>query len=354
MPVLLTHLATLLLGNALQRLGRVAQALDAFRCALALEQIATLRSEKRPAGEPPDFSVLLLLAPGLYNTPYEYLVRQERYDANFVLLVPDFDYDIALLRSRGDVIVNLVSDADHDQAILGIAAALVDRLDRPVINHPDKIRRTDRATIAALLSEIPGCRVARVTRHRGTDLLRPGFFDRALPFLVRRAGLHNGDAFVKVTTEAALQAFAEQNPMNDHFVIEYLDYRSPDGFFRKYRFFFVGGEILPYHLAIGTGWKVHHVNTDMAHQETLKQEEEAFLRTPENIFGAAQMATLQAIGKAVGLEFFGIDCSIDRHGNVVVFEANATMLVHQDNPDFPYKNEYARRIKAAFDRMLRE
>jgi hypothetical protein len=30
----------------------------------------------------------------------------------------------------------------------------------------------------------------------------------------------------------------------------------------------------------------------------------------------------------VGLDYFGIDCSLDRDGDVVIFEVNASMLIH--------------------------
>jgi hypothetical protein len=35
-----------------------------------------------------------------------------------------------------------------------------------------------------------------------------------------------------------------------------------------------------------------------------------------------------------------------------VFEVNASMLVHDQNPEFPYKDRYIGRIKVAFDAML--
>ena len=48
----------------------------------------------------------------------------------------------------------------------------------------------------------------------------------------------------------------------------------------------------------------------------------------------------------------GIDCGLDRDGNVVLFEVNATMLVNGNNHAFPYKTPYVRKIKTAFDSML--
>jgi hypothetical protein len=37
-----------------------------------------------------------------------------------------------------------------------------------------------------------------------------------------------------------------------------------------------------------------------------------------------------------------------------VFEVNASMLVHDDNAEFPYKAPFVHRIKQAFDEMLRK
>ena len=92
------------------------------------------------------------------------------------------------------------------------------------------------------------------------------------------------------TSLAELARFLAQRPDSDHYVIEYVDYASADGYFRKYRFIFVDEEILPYHLAIGNDWKVHHVSTDMANQPWMQQEEAAFLANPAAVFDAAHVS----------------------------------------------------------------
>jgi len=136
-------------------------------------------------------------------------------------------------------------------------------------------------------------------------------------------------------------------------VIEYVDYASADGHFRKYRFIFIGDEILPYHLAIADDWKVHHVSTDMANRPWMQQEEAAFLANPGAVFNATHYQALRTVRERIGLDYFGIDCGLDCAGNLVVFEVNASMLVHDDNADYPYKDPFVRAIKAAFDAMLR-
>ena len=70
------------------------------------------------------------------------------------------------------------------------------------------------------------------------------------------------------------------------------------------------------------------------------------------MFEPRHFDALRAIRDAMGLDFFGVDCGLDRAGNLVVFEANATMLVHADTGDFAYKNPYVRRIKTAFAELL--
>jgi len=42
--------------------------------------------------------------------------------------------------------------------------------------------------------------------------------------------------------------------------------------------------------------------------------------------------TLRAVGAAVGLEYFGIDCTVLPDGTLFVFEADAAMLVHGSTP----------------------
>jgi len=250
----------------------------------------------------------------------------------------------------------LISDADQTEALLPVAADLVDRFGLPTLNDPRKIQRTTRDAVAGLLDGIPGSRIPKASRLKAGADRSPAALE-ALPFsfpvLARPVGTHGGDDFEKIEDRAALASFLSQSGDHDHYLIEYIDYRSGDGYFRKYRFIFVDGEILPYHLCIGGDWKLHHITTDMADQKWMRQEEEAFLNDPTTVFNLAHYQALQTIRERIGLEYCGIDCALDASGNLVVFEANASMLVHARNEEFPYKMPAVRRIKLAFEAMLR-
>ena len=229
-------------------------------------------------------------------------------------------------------------------------------LGKPTVNDPRKIQRTTRDMVAELLIGIDGCRIPRISRQQAGTELSVESLRAALPqatsILARPVGTHGGDDFDKIDGEDALAAYLAKPAGTDRYFIEYADYRSADGFFRKYRFIFVNGEVLPYHLAICDDWKVHHVNTDMANQKWMQDEEAAFLTDPARVFNEAHYRALAEIQRRIGLEYFGIDCSVDTNGELLVFEVNASMLVHDDNAEFPYKNPAVYRIKAAFDAML--
>ena len=314
---------------------------------------------KRPAARTPaEFRVLALYAPFGGNTPTEYLFADAFFDTDTLTLFAAREYDTAQLGQNIQLVVNLISDADQTEALLPLAADLADRLGLPTVNHPRKVQLTTRDAVASLLQGIPGCRVPRALRLKAGADRSEAALKAMLPFssttLARPVGTHGGDDFEKVEDVATLSAFLSQRPDHDHYLIEYIDYVSADGHFRKYRFIFIDDQILPYHLCIGRNWKLHHINTDMAHQPWMQSEEEAFLNKSDAVFGPSQYQALQAIRERVGLEYCGIDCGLDASGNVVVFEVNASMLVHARNEGFLYKTPAVERIKLAFDTMLRK
>jgi hypothetical protein len=336
-----------LVANLQQALGLDDAARASYRRALDVSPLVVVPA----AVSPPAFRALFLFAPGAGNTPFQFLIEQAPFESNVLTLLPHLDYDVDRYRAQADVVVNLVSDVDRSRALLAPAQALAERLGRPVVNPPERVAQTDREAIARRLAHLPGCVVPQTRRHAAAEL-RGEPASLAFPLLARPAGTHGGDDFEKMEAPAQLQAFVTGRADADYYLTPYVDYRSADGLFRKYRFLFVGEAILPYHLAIGEHWKVHHATTQMAGHAWMQQEEAAFLDDPWRVFGAPQRAALGAIRDAIGLDYFGIDCALARDGAVVVFEVNASMLVHGNNQPFPYKTAAVERIRQAFHALL--
>jgi tetratricopeptide (TPR) repeat protein len=341
------------IGGIKQEAGEIDAAKAAYAEAARIQPLI-----RRPAAKvPADFRVLALYGPFAGNTPTEYLFKDVAYDTDTLSLFASNKYDVEALKLDVQVVVNLISDADQADGLLPLAADLVDRIGKPIVNDPRKIGKTTRDAIAELLAGISDCKIPKVLRQTAGSDLSMATLRAAIPFssiLARPVGTHGGDDFEKIEDPAELSAFLTQRPDIDHYLIEYVDYRSADGHFRKYRFIFVDDQVLPYHLAIGNDWKVHHVSTDMVNQAWMQAEEEAFLQDPARVFNSLHYEALRAIQQRIGLEYFGIDCGLDRAGNLVVFEVNASMLVHERNEDFPYKGPFVLRIKQAFDAMLQK
>lgn len=216
-----------------------------------------------------------------------------------------------------------------------------------------------REAVARRLAGTPNCRVPKTLRLAAPVLAQPstnGVLDELeTPLLVRMAGTHGGDIFEKVDDLAAVAAFVAAHPQADVYVYvtEYVDDRSADGFFRKFRFICIDGRLLPYHLAIHDHWMVHHFRTGMANQLWMRQEEAAFLDRPHEFFDEACQRAVLAMATATGLDYCGVDVGIAADGDVVFFESNAAMLVHDEkDAAFVYKNRHIARIKVAFDAML--
>jgi hypothetical protein len=115
--------------------------------------------------------------------------------------------------------------------------------------------------------------------------------------------------------------------------MEYLDARGRDGGARKYRVMMIDGEIYPLHLAISGNWKVHYFTSDMADRPDHRQEELAFLSDMRGVLGNKAMTGLAAIRDALGLDYAGVDFGLGRNGDVLLFEANATMVIATPDSD---------------------
>jgi hypothetical protein len=73
-----------------------------------------------------------------------------------------------------------------------------------------------------------------------------------------------------------------------------------------------------------------------------------------SVLGPRAMAALEKIQSALGLDYAGIDFGLSTAGDLLLFEANATMVVNAPEPDerWAYRRPAVERIFAAVRRML--
>jgi len=261
-----------------------------------------------------------------------------------------------------DLAFNLIGDADQGAAALESAAAFQRRCPVALLNDPVQVQHTRRHMIPGLLAGIEDLVIPRVAQFPGAALRKPrrdGSLAAAgitLPLLLRTAGMHGGESVQRLRTEEALdQACAPLQDDDAVYVTAYHEYASPDGFHRKYRMIFVDREPYPYHLAISPDWLVHYFSADMEAHPWKLEEELRYLEDAPRVLGPRAMAVLRAIGARMDLDYCGADFALLPDGRVLLFECNATMLVHPEDAGgvLARKNPHVERIFSAFDVLVR-
>ena len=254
------------------------------------------------------------------------------------------------------VLFNAIGDADRADDALEQAAAIVALDGLPTINDPHAVRATRRAAVAERLAGLPGViapRMAILPRSAVTpaELSARGF---SYPLLVRAPGFHMGENFELIAAPAELAGALERLPGDELYAIAFLDARGSDGTFRKLRMLFVDGELYPVHLAISQRWKVHYFSADMRDVPEHRAEEARYLADPAAWLGPVATAGLERVRDALGLDYGGIDFGVSPAGEVLVYEANATMAIYLPDGDerFAYRRPAVERIVAAARAMF--
>lgn len=308
----------------------------------------------------PEARILVVAGSRMCNVPTEFLLSNRRFETTTVHLLPPGSAtpdEVAALQHlpKVDIAFNAIGEVDRGDVFFPEARTLCAGLDCPVLNQPDTMGRTRRDRVPTLLAGIPNLvlpETRRVNRAELTALAQRTEWPETL--LVRPIGDHGGDDLKRISAPADLAAYLDVIRTEEHYLTRYWEYRSPDGHYRKYRFVFVDREAFSYHLAIADDWLVHYWRADMTRAAWMRAEEEAFLANYEQAFPGALAETIREIGRRLDLDYGGIDCALTQDGRVLLFEANATMLVHlaDRHADFAYKTPYVNRIFDAMSGMI--
>jgi hypothetical protein len=376
------------LGNLLVKQGEIASAASHFRAALALDPTyrpahaglsfalvdlgdpAAAAEHRRQAfagrcisitayrGEHEPISVLELLSTTGGNIRSDTFLSDRVFQR--ILVTTEFFRPGTALPPH-QIVLNAIGEADGAQAALAGAQLVLDETDAPVVNEPAAVLATGRCQIAERLARLPNVRTARTVllrrhsleaAHAAETLRRNGL---AVPFLLRAPGFHGGENFLRVETLAELPASLAQLPGDEMLAIEYLDAAGKDGQSRKYRVMLIDGRLYPLHLAISSHWKIHYHSADMAESAVNRAEDEAFLADMPGVLGPRAMAGLREIQRTLALDYAGIDFGLTPAGEILVFEANATMVVvvPDRDPRWDYRRAPVETIYKAIWTMLR-
>jgi hypothetical protein len=255
-------------------------------------------------------------------------------------------------------LLNLITEPERNDRVLDNLRRMLRGVPGKVINRPEAVLRSTRDQMAKRLADIPGLLAPKVVRLKtAKPATAQGVLDRAgigFPMILREPGTHLGTT--QVRCEDREQLHAALNAGGEYFATEFVDYRSADGLYRKYRVWFIGRHSIFRHQFVSDHWCVH--NKDgirfMADRPDLLAEEQALFATPEGAFPPEVSQVLAAVRERVDLDYFGIDFGIMPDGRLILFEANATMNFFSTLPgeQFAYVRACVPPARAAFRELL--
>lgn len=346
------------LSTAMLSLGQRDIGLSIQAQALSLQRAYHLSAGKQPT----KLRLLMLMAPGdlAANTPIDCLLENSDIELSYYYVSPNKLFS-APLPNHDILLVGISESSENHDLITSLIPALSD-WPKPVINAPQYIPNTRRATVCELLQDAPGIMIPPTIATDSATLtaIATGeitFDDRFkgidFPIILRPLDSHAGRDLDKIDSPQEISAYLAKVADQDFFISQFIDYSGKDGLFRKYRVALINGAPFLCHMAASSHWMVHYVNAGM-YEDAGKRAEEAFAMEHFDEFACRHQSALAAIFQRTGLDYLCIDCAETADGQLFVFEIDHAMVVHAMDPEdmFPYKQIYMQKVQDAFRDFL--
>jgi len=262
-----------------------------------------------------------------------------------------------------DVLFVAIGESEANRTLLRRLEAVIPAWPRPVLNLPASIARLARDTASELLQSAPGVVMPRSFRIERQTLDRVGRGEQHIaciqegmdfPVIVRPVGSHAGKGLVKANDPECISEYLQTMPQFEFYVTRFVDYRSKDGLFRKYRVVLIDGQPYAGHMAVSEDWMIHYLNAGMIDSADKRAAESSFMKHFDEDFAFRHQAALRSIAGRIGLDYLVIDCGETHDGKLLVFEVDSSAVVHAMDPIeiFPYKKPQMQKVFAAFRAML--
>lgn len=334
--------------------------------ALAVQDgaIRTQRHYSLPANSAtPALRLLVLMGPGdlMSNTPIEFLLEDSDVALELLYLTPDAPCPAEV--PEHDVMMVAIAESEANQPLLRDLAPIFAEWPRPAINAPEAIAVLSRDGVCAALAGMQGtdlpltCRTDRealLALSQGASeppAVLPG---GGFPLIVRPIGSHAGQHLEKIDSPADLADYLDRVAGERFYISRFVDYRSQDGLFRKYRVVLVEGRPYICHFAVSARWMIHYLNAGMEESAEKRSQEAEAMSQFEQGFAVRHAGALAEIDRRIGLPYVGIDCAETPDRRLLIFEIDNAMVVHgMDSEElYPYKKPAMRKVFGAFRAML--
>lgn len=347
------------LSTVLQLTGNRADALAVQAEAIAMQQLYAIPG-RRAVG---NFRLLAIMGPGdlMSNTPIEFLVAGSdvTLDLLYMTTLADWPQQVP----DHDLLLVAVAESEASQPLLQRLEHDLQHWPRPIVNRPAQIAVLSRDGACAALQNIAAVEMpltVRLPRDRlqaiadGHDRVPTVLADGDFPVIVRPTGSHAGQQLDKLSDPAGMATYLANVEASQFYLSRFVDYRSADGQFRKYRIVLIDGAPFVCHFAISSHWMIHYLNAGMTESADKRAEEADCMAHFDQQFAHRHARALQEINQRIGLPYLGIDCAETPSGELLIFEIDNAMIVHDMDPDnlFPYKKPVMKKLFTAFRDML--
>lgn len=260
---------------------------------------------------------------------------------------------------KPDIVYNSISDPDRCTHTLNRVEQAAKNNPYPFINPPNYVLNTRKERLYDITKDIDNIMVPQCLRITPSSLeeVRSTIKEHNMqpPLLFQEAapahGATNRFLLESIDELHRLERFAFDG--RAYYMRAFVDYRSEDGFYRKYRFFVIGNKILPGHLILSKEWEI---KDDLQAHKTLgaelsqiKTEERAFLKA----FQKRRIPALLALQERLGLDYFAVNCSFKNDGTLLLFDVSCgEHYLDASKEDDYYSPKQRKRFNEAVETMI--
>lgn len=360
--------ATMLMSLAVffQFSGNTPLALELQAKALSLSQHYRMAA---PSGHAA-LRMLVLLRAGemMDNTPVDFLLERSDIAVDLIYLGDNLAFPESV--PEHDILFVAVSQSDQNNPLLHQISAKLKNWARPVLNPAERIAVLSRNGVSDLLGDTLSVTISAsltipVSRRLSRQQLQQfacGYGDANsasttelnFPLIIRPLDSHGGKGLAKLDDVSAMNDYLQTHAGELFYLASYVDYRSPDGLFRKYRVALIDGRPYICHMALSDNWIVHYLNAGMEQSAAKRAEESQLMDSFDEDFAQRHQAAFSTIYERLQLDYVVIDCAETQDGRLLIFEVDNTGFVHAFDAVgvFSYKLAHMNKLFAAFQAML--
>ena len=227
------------------------------------------------------------------------------------------------------VMANLICEPEGLRGALQQVARFELETQLPMVNRPSAVTATTRPLIARRLAHQAGVNAPHCTLYRaGRQTLAEHIAanGHSYPVLLRPPGRHGSVGLVRADDPEEVAAKTAR--LRSCTVTDFVDFRSADGLWRKFRMVYAGDRLFRRHVLADEKWNLtREARAFMKQHPQLIAEEEEWINRPVTLESGSIEARAMHQFRALQLDFGVIDCALPANGDLVVFEINACVQV---------------------------